>query len=129
MTRKKTPIVRAIRGADGKLRIRGRVVKPRFDPTKADSPAAYKPDRDVPKLTMRELRQFRPWYEVEPVNVAALRKRLKLSQAVFAARYGIPLATLRDWEQGRREPDATVRAYLRVIAHEPEIVRRALEAA
>jgi DNA-binding transcriptional regulator YiaG len=106
-----------------------RVVKPRFDPEKLDRPATYKPDKDVPFLTMRELRQFRPWYEVEPINVAALRKRLRVSQAVFAARYGIPLATLRDWEQGRRTPDMTAQAYLRVIAREPEAVRRALEAA
>jgi len=45
-----------------------------------------------------------------------------------ATRYRIPLGTLRDWGQGRSEPDQPARAYLTVIAHDPEGVRRALEA-
>ena len=53
---------------------------------------------------------------------------LGLTQEEFAARYRIPLGTLRDWEQGRSEPDQPARAYLTVIAHDPEGVRRALEA-
>jgi len=44
----------------------------------------------------------------------------------FAARYHIPIGTLRDWEQGRCEPDQPARAYLAVIAHDPEGVKRAL---
>jgi putative transcriptional regulator len=52
---------------------------------------------------------------------------LKLSQEEFAARYHIPLGTVRDWEQRRKEPDAAARAYLRVIAREPETVRKALK--
>lgn len=58
-----------------------------------------------------------------------LRRALGLSQEEFATRYHIPVGTLRDWEQGRFEPDAAARAYLAVIAREPEMVRRALEAA
>jgi putative transcriptional regulator len=57
-----------------------------------------------------------------------LRRALGLTQEEFAARYRIPLGTLRDWEQGRSEPDQPARAYLAVIAHDPEGVRRALEA-
>src|SRR5712691_4739164 len=57
-----------------------------------------------------------------------LRRALGLTQEEFAARYRIPLGTLRDWEQGRSEPDQPARAYLSVIAHDPEAVRRALEA-
>jgi putative transcriptional regulator len=49
-----------------------------------------------------------------------------LSQAAFAAQYGIPAASLRDWEQGRRAPDAATRSYLRVIARMPEAVAKAL---
>jgi len=49
-----------------------------------------------------------------------------LSQTAFAARYGLPAASLRDWEQGRRAPDAATRSYLRVIARMPEEVARAL---
>jgi putative transcriptional regulator len=55
-----------------------------------------------------------------------IRRALGLSQEEFAARYCIPIGTLRDWEQGRSEPDAPGRAYLRVIAKEPELVRKAL---
>jgi putative transcriptional regulator len=56
-----------------------------------------------------------------------LRRALGLTQEEFAARYRIPLGTLRDWEQGRSEPDQPARAYLTVIAHDPEGVRRALQ--
>ena len=57
-----------------------------------------------------------------------LRRALGFTQEEFAARYRIPLGTLRDWEQGRSEPDQPARAYLTVIARDPEGVRRALEA-
>jgi putative transcriptional regulator len=55
-----------------------------------------------------------------------LRRALGLTQEEFALRYHIPLGTLRDWEQGRCEPDQPSRAYLTVIAHDPEGVKRAL---
>jgi putative transcriptional regulator len=57
-----------------------------------------------------------------------IRWRLGLSQAEFARTFRIPLGTLRDWEQHRREPDQAARAYLEVIARESEAVRRALDA-
>jgi putative transcriptional regulator len=63
------------------------------------------------------------------IDVKALRKKLKLSQAAFAARYGFGLSRLKDWEQGRSHPDSAIRAYLLVIEREPEAVQRALEAA
>ncbi len=55
-----------------------------------------------------------------------VRKRLGLSQVEFAARFHLPVGTLRDWEQNRRQPDAPALAYLRVIAREPDMVARAL---
>lgn len=55
-----------------------------------------------------------------------IRRALGLSQEDFAARYHIPIGTLRDWEQGRVEPDQAARAYLTVIARAPETVRKAL---
>ena len=61
-------------------------------------------------------------------DVAAIRKRQKLSQVAFAARYRIPVATLRDWEQKRRMPDGASASFLRVIDREPEAVTRALGA-
>ena len=59
-------------------------------------------------------------------QIRTLRRALKLSQEDFAARYHIPVGTLRDWEQGRKEPDAAAKAFLRVIAREPDTVRKAL---
>ncbi len=49
-----------------------------------------------------------------------------LSQNAFAARFGIPAGSLRDWEQGRRAPDAAAQSYLRVIARMPDAVAKAL---
>ena len=64
-----------------------------------------------------------------PVGRVSLAKRirwsLRMSQAEFAKTFRIPLGTLRDWEQHRRDPDETTQAYLEVIAREPEVVRRA----
>jgi len=57
-----------------------------------------------------------------------LRRALGLTQEEFAVRYHIPIGTLRDWQQARSEPDQPERAYLNVIAHDPDGVRRALEA-
>jgi len=61
---------------------------------------------------------------VPRINI--IRRALRLSQQDFAAHYRIPIGTLRDWEQGRKEPDAAAKAYLDVIASEPEMVRKAL---
>jgi len=57
-----------------------------------------------------------------------LRRALGLTQEEFAARFQIPIGTLRDWEQGRAEPDQPARAYLKVIAADAAAVQRALEA-
>lgn len=64
--------------------------------------------------------------EIRAARVRWARRTAGLTQEAFAARYRIPLGTLRDWEQGRREPDAAALAYLRVIEREPEAVARAL---
>jgi putative transcriptional regulator len=55
-----------------------------------------------------------------------IRWALHMSQIEFAKTFRIPLGTLRDWEQHRRDPDKAARAYLEVIAREPDVVRRAL---
>ena len=59
-------------------------------------------------------------------DVAAIRQRLGLSQDRFAKKFGLSPATVRDWEQGRRQPDAPARNFLRVIDYAPETVERAL---
>jgi putative transcriptional regulator len=60
------------------------------------------------------------------IDVKAIRSKLGLSQAEFADRHGFSPARVRDWEQGRRMPDAGARAFLKVIAAEPEVVERVL---
>jgi putative transcriptional regulator len=59
--------------------------------------------------------------------VATMRRRMRLTQEEFAARFAIPLGTLRDWEQRRSAPDATAQAYLKVIAADPDGVAKAVE--
>ncbi len=59
-------------------------------------------------------------------RIRMLRHRLGLSQETFARVYGIPLANLRQYEIGRHMPPPAVRAYLKVIGAEPEIVARAV---
>jgi putative transcriptional regulator len=61
-------------------------------------------------------------------QVRIIRRALGLSQEEFAARFHIPLGTLRDWEQGRKDPDAAARAYLVVIGRNPAAVSEALTA-
>jgi len=55
-------------------------------------------------------------------NVRAVRERYRLSQAKFAALMGISVATLRNWEQGRRQPEGSARVLLRVVARHPSAV-------
>lgn len=64
---------------------------------------------------------------IEVPDVRSLRKQLNMSQRTFASTYRIPLATLKGWEQGRRQPDATAAAYLNVIAKIPTETQAALE--
>ena len=59
-------------------------------------------------------------------GVRDLRLRAKLTQAEFAARLGVPLETIRNWEQGKRSPRGPARALLTVIAREPDMVFAAL---
>ena len=61
-----------------------------------------------------------------PIDVKAIRRRVKMSQAEFSRTYGISKRALQEWEQGGRQPDSAARAYLTVIAKEPAVVRRAL---
>jgi len=64
----------------------------------------------------------------DEVDVRAVRKGLGLTQEAFAAKYGFGKGTVRDWEQKRRRPEASARAFLTVLAKEPEAVERALSA-
>lgn len=60
------------------------------------------------------------------LDVRAIRTATGMTQARFAATFGFPAGTLRDWEQGRTRPDMAARSYLLVIQRRPELVREAL---
>jgi putative transcriptional regulator len=83
--------------------------------------AAVRDDPDAVPIGFFNL----PGFHLIP-NVKRLREKLGMTQDVFAATYRIPLGTLRDWEQERKIPDATARAYLTVIARTPDAVAKAL---
>lgn len=90
--------------------------------TDAEIEAAAKADPDARPMSEDEWRTAR-----RVPRVKTIRRALGLTQEEFAAQYHVPLGTLRDWEQGRTEPDQSARAYLTVIARDPEAVRRALQ--
>lgn len=78
-----------------------------------------------------ELRDGREFPLVPALPLAApavrdLRRRAQLTQLEFAARLGVPVETIRNWEQGKRLPRGPARALLAVIAHAPETVFAAL---
>ena len=89
-----------------------------------DVHAAALADRDAQPLTPERLAHMK-----RTPQVKVIRRALGLSQEDFAARFQIPLGTLRDWEQGRKDPDAAARAYLVVIGRNPGAVSEALRPA
>ena len=89
--------------------------------TEAEIHAAALADPDAQPLTAEDFKRMK-----RTPRVKIIRRALRLSQEEFAARFHIPLGTLRDWEQGRKEPDAAARAYLVVIGRNPQAVREAL---
>lgn len=64
--------------------------------------------------------------EFAPMSVKTIRQQLGKSQSEFAQMIGVSVATLRNWEQGRRRPDGPARALLKVASINPEIVAAAL---
>lgn len=81
---------------------------------------AHDPD-NIPR-TEKQLANSKP-----VPRVRTLRRQLSLTQEEFSERYQIPVGTLRDWEQGRSEPDAPARAYLKLIAADPQGVAEKLK--
>ena len=84
--------------------------------------AAALSDPDAQPLTEEDFKRMK-----RTPRVKIIRRALGLSQEEFAERFQIPLGTLRDWEQGSKEPDTAARAYLRVIAYDPAAVTEALQ--
>jgi putative transcriptional regulator len=102
-------------------------MKTRHDWSRADAlsddeiQAAALADPDAEPLTPERLARMR-----RTPQARTIRRALGLSQEEFTARFRIPLGTLRDWEQGRKDPDAAARAYLIVIGRNPDAVSEAL---
>ena len=65
---------------------------------------------------------------ISPAHVGAIRIRLGKSQSEFALMIGVSVATLQNWEQGRRKPEGPARALLKIAAENPEAVAQALGA-
>jgi putative transcriptional regulator len=86
---------------------------------------AYARGEHVPGIRVTHVQVNRP----APIDVRAVRQRLGLSQSKFAARFGFTPATIRNWEQGRTQPDGPARVLLTVITHHPEAVEDALRKA
>jgi putative transcriptional regulator len=63
------------------------------------------------------------------IDSAAIRAKAGLTQAAFAKQIGVSIATLRNWEQGRRNPDGPARVLLAMLAKDPNIVKRMLKSA
>lgn len=86
--------------------------------------------------TVKALDDVLAWHEGRPqggrvsrmlvgdVDVKMIREGLKLSQEAFAERFGFALATLKNWEQGRRQPEDPAKILLRLIESEPKLVER-----
>jgi putative transcriptional regulator len=89
--------------------------------TGAQIHAAALADPDAQPLSPERLTRMK-----RTPQVRVIRRALGLSQEDFSARFHIPLGTLRDWEQARKDPDAAARAYLVVIARNPKAVIEAL---
>jgi putative transcriptional regulator len=83
--------------------------------------AAALSDPDAQPLTAEDFKHMR-----RTPRVKIIRRALRLTQEQFAAKFCIPLGTLRDWEQGAAEPDACAKSYLKVIAYNPNIVIEAM---
>jgi putative transcriptional regulator len=82
---------------------------------------AARADHDAQPLSEADLKRMK-----QTPRAKIIRRALELSQEEFAARFHIPLGTLRDWEQGRAKPDQATQAYLTVIARDPDYVNRTL---
>jgi putative transcriptional regulator len=94
----------------------------RFDAmTDAERHSATTRDRDAKPLSPSDFKRM-----TRTPQVKIIRRALGLTQEEFSSRFHIPLGTLRDWEQGAATPDQSARAYLTVIARNPEAVQEAL---
>ena len=108
---------------DPKKPKRGRTDWKRVDAlTEQEIERAARSDPDCPPLTKERLKRMR---RVPQVRI--IRMSIGMTQEEFAEAFGLSLPTLRDWEQGRFEPDQAAKTLLRVVAKNPEAVKAALK--
>jgi|ERR1051326_1174730 putative transcriptional regulator len=81
--------------------------------------------REAGKILRGEAKPSRQ-FTVTPEDVRAIRAKLRKSQDEFAMMLGVSVATLRNWEQGRRQPHGPARALLKIAAENPKAVEKAL---
>lgn len=105
------------------MSISRKTVEPVRPMTQKQIEAAARRDPDARPLSCADMQRMR-----RTPQIKIIRRALALTQEEFAERYRIPLGTLRDWEQGRAQPDRPARAYLTVIARDPEGIFRILQA-
>jgi putative transcriptional regulator len=89
--------------------------------TEEEIEAAAASDADNPASSKEELKRFK-----SIPNIKELRKALDMTQEEFAKSFSLPLGSVRDWEQGSRQPDSAARVLLQVIAKNPKAVLEAL---
>jgi len=102
-----------------KKNILSKMAKPR---SSTENERAALADTDTQPMTPGDFKRLK-----RTPQAKIIRRALRCTQEEFAARYRIPLGTLRDWEQGRATPDQPTQAYLTVIARDPGGVQRALQ--
>lgn len=111
-------VVRAKLEADGTVKVRRaegkfRRAKPRTDWSRVDATTEAEIARQIAEDEAEANRDAARW-------VRRVRRKVGLSQNQFATRVGVSVATLRNWEQGKRFPRGPARALLRIIDHAPE---------
>jgi putative transcriptional regulator len=85
---------------------------------------SVKQAREISRGARKASRRF----EVDSAAIKELRSQTKLSQPAFAGLLGVEVSTLRNWEQGRREPTGPAKALLRALRNDPQNVLKALAA-
>ena len=81
--------------------------------------------KEAGKIRRGEMKASRV-FDLKPIDIKTIRRKLKLSQSEFALMIGVSLSTLQNWEQGRRRPDGPAQALLKVAASNPKAVVEAL---
>jgi len=92
---------------------------------KQDFDTLVKSIKQAGKIRRGEMKPSRTFH-FKPTDIRRIRDRLKMSQSEFALMIGVSVATLQNWEQGRRRPEGPARALLKIAAENPKAVIEAL---